>query len=355
MSAEAKRRERRLYGLALCCFALAAAVLAACREPRLPARFPHRVHLTGIACGAPGQPACLSCNSCHAPSQPDREHMLPQQGLCQSCHVQDAERVLPTLAAAPHRPYGKISIDHDKHLALPEIRGQCVPCHSGVVQPGRETLPPMSQCFTCHEHQAEWDRGECKTCHAPRDLARTLPVTFLRHDAAFARHHGEAANLQGQLCQACHTESQCQSCHDTSQAMTVEARRPEKLESAQVHRGDFLVRHALEAASQPARCLTCHEPQTCDSCHAARGVSGGLAGARNPHPPEWIGSNTASSNFHGAAARRDIASCAACHDQGPATNCIRCHKVGAFGGSPHPPGFRSSQSLSSEMCRYCHG
>lgn len=334
---------------------LLAAFIAACREPAVPARFPHRVHLTGIACGAPGKPACLSCNTCHAPSQSDRAEKLPQAELCSTCHRHEPDKVLPVLNAAPPRPYGEIRMDHDRHLSLPEIRGQCVPCHGGVVKPNERTLPPMSQCFSCHEHEAQWQRGECAPCHEQRDLSRLLPQTFLRHDAAFARHHGDVAAQQGRLCRACHTEQQCQSCHDTSQALGVEVRRPERLESHQVHRADFVSRHALEAASQPSRCLSCHSPQTCDSCHRARGVSGGVQGAVNPHPAGWVGTNTGSSDFHGLAARRDITACASCHDQGPATNCIRCHKVGAYGGSPHPPGFRSSQSLSSEMCRYCHG
>ncbi|HVY25381.1 MAG TPA: hypothetical protein VHB79_02475 [Polyangiaceae bacterium] len=335
--------------------ALVAALLAACRTPAPAARFPHREHLTGIACGTPGKPACLSCNSCHAPSQPERDLKLPQAQVCESCHRSDRAQVLPVLSVTPERPFGEIHMDHDKHLAMAEIGGQCVRCHGGVVQPGASTLPPMSQCFSCHEHQAQWDRGECAPCHAQRDLSKTLPQTFLRHSAEFARNHGSQATQNAQLCQACHTQSSCQACHDTSQALGIETLRPERIESRQVHRGDFLVRHSLEAASQPSRCQSCHTPQSCDACHRERGVSGALATAVNPHPPEWIGSNTASSNFHGVAARRDIASCASCHDQGPATNCIRCHKVGAYGGSPHPPGFRSSQSISSEMCRYCHG
>jgi hypothetical protein len=298
----------------------------------------------------------LSCNTCHSPSAAERELELPQAELCEKCHQADAAQVLPVLEVKPARPYGRIRIDHDLHLGLAEIRGQCVPCHAGVVKAGASALPPMSQCFTCHEHEAQWQKGQCTPCHAQRDLAHTLPQTFLRHDTAFAgRGHAALAAQNAQLCQSCHTQSSCQSCHDTSQALSVEARRPEQIDSQQVHRGDFMVRHALEAASQPSRCLSCHETATCDSCHRARGVSAGGLAALNPHPPEWVGTNTRSSQFHGIAARRDIASCAACHDQGPATNCIRCHKVGAYGGSPHPPGFRSSQGLDSEMCRYCHG
>ena len=51
---------------------------------------------------------------------------------------------------------------------------------------------------------------------------------------------------------------------------------------------------------------------------------------------------------------RDIVACAGCHEAGPATNCIRCHKVGGYGGNPHPRGWKSARGVDSEMCRYCH-
>ncbi len=328
---------------------------AACSERPAPARFPHRVHLADIECDAPGKPACLSCNSCHAPSERDRAQKLPSASICDSCHKNDAREVRAVLAVKPERPVGEITINHDLHLALSEIQGQCVPCHAGVVESGRSTLPSMSQCFTCHEHEQQWQRGQCSPCHERRDLERTLPTTFLRHDAAFVRRHGDEVATQKELCQSCHTERQCQSCHDVTQALGVERRHPEAITArGQVHRGDFMTRHAIEAKSQPARCSSCHAPQDCDSCHVARGVSGNAIDARNPHPPEWIGSNVNSSNFHGHDARRDIAACAACHEQGPATNCIRCHKVGAYGGNPHPRGWSSARGTGETMCRYCH-
>jgi hypothetical protein len=336
---------------------LVAALLAACRKDAAPARFPHRVHLAGIACGGPGQPSCLSCASCHAVSEQAVAQRLPEASLCEGCHQEDGPRITAVLATPASRPHGEIRIDHDKHLAMGPIQGQCVPCHAGVVDPQRPALPPMSQCFGCHEHAEQWERGECAPCHERQDLTRTLPVTFLKHDAAFMKNHGSvvAQKQQAQLCQSCHTQAQCLACHDLSQDMSVEKRRPERIESQQFHRGDFMVRHAVEARSEPARCLSCHSAQTCDSCHVARGVSANLANPRNPHPPEWVGSNTSSSNFHGPAARRDILSCAGCHEAGPATNCIQCHKVGAYGGNPHPSGWKSSRGVEAEMCRYCHG
>ena len=340
---------------ALLALALAlAAIVGACVD-RTQARFPHQLHLAGLACGGAGQPACLDCNSCHSVSKHDRASKLPAGEQCARCHRDDAHEVLPVLAAVPDRGAGDIGFDHDRHLAMPSIQGQCMPCHAGVVKQGQSTLPAMAQCFSCHEHETQWKAGVCAPCHARADLERTLPKTFLRHDASFARRHGPAAEAQKQLCQSCHTESQCAACHDVTQDLAVERRQPERIERSFVHRADFMVRHAIEAESQPARCARCHTPDTCDSCHVARGVSANRRGSRNPHPPGWVGTNAASKSFHGQAARRDILACASCHDQGPATNCIRCHKVGGFGGNPHPGGWRSTQSKSSEMCRYCHG
>lgn len=330
-----------------------AACLAACTKQR-DARFPHVAHLTGIRCGGPGEPDCLTCNSCHSPSQRERAHKLPDAGLCARCHDDDLEQVAHVLEVVPPRPHGDITFDHDLHLGMKEIEGQCVRCHAGVVREGQATIPPMSRCFTCHEHEAQWNRAECAPCHQRGDLENTLPVTFLAHDEHFLRRHRDEAMHDRALCASCHTQSECQACHDLTQKIPVERRFPERIERSFVHRGDFMTRHAIDAASEPAKCMSCHTERDCDSCHVERGVSGNALGARNPHPPGWVGNDVGASDFHGRHARRDIVACASCHEQGPATNCIRCHKVGAYGGNPHPRGWQSARGRASSMCRYCH-
>jgi Cytochrome c7 and related cytochrome c len=345
-------RDRSLL-LALLVAITAAALAAAC-VGRAPARFQHLTHLVGVACGAPGKPACLDCNSCHSLSPQGSPHSRGDATLCASCHHSNQGQV-SELLARPRQIKPQRGFSHDQHLAMNGIQGQCVSCHAGVVEKGGSPLPPMSQCFTCHEHEAQWKAGECAPCHTASELSKTLPQTFLRHDQEFARHHGQAALADKQLCQSCHTQADCSSCHDTTQELSIERRRPENITRTLVHGGDFETRHALEAKAQPTRCVRCHEPQTCESCHRERGVSGNQIAARNPHPPGWVGTSTGSSSFHGREARRDILLCAGCHDQGPATNCIRCHKVGGYGGNPHPNGWQSTQSPSDSMCRYCHG
>lgn len=331
------------------------AALAACGTDR-PARFPHALHLSSAVCAAPGRPACPTCNSCHAVSRDERRAaMLPAKSQCAPCHRPGERDVLGTLSLKPERASGEIAFDHQRHLAMPEIEGQCVSCHSGVLRDQSVNMPPMSRCFGCHEHRAEWQRAECTPCHRSDELRHTLPRTFLQHTASFARRHGQFAQDNVKLCQSCHAEAECNACHDTAQSLTAERRRPEAVERNFVHRGDFMVRHAIEAQSGPARCARCHSQETCDSCHLERGVSANGVDGRNPHPPGWVGANTGARSFHGVEARRDILQCAACHDQGPATNCIRCHKVGGYGGNPHPAGWRSSMSRDEQMCRYCHG
>jgi hypothetical protein len=237
---------------------------------------------------------------------------------------------------------------------MPVIKGQCVACHSGAVQQQSTLFPPMDQCFSCHEHEQQFARAECAPCHTAEDVARLEPVSFQRHDENWSRHHGHDANLRPDLCQTCHTQNQCDDCHDVTQGMAVEARRPERIEANFVHRADFITRHAMEARSQPGTCTSCHQPETCDACHLERGVSGNRFDGRNPHPPGWTSGNPASVDFHGRAARRDLLSCAGCHDRGPLTNCIDCHRVGGRGGNPHPRGFESFRSRGDGMCRYCH-
>ena len=334
--------------------ALVVAVLLACSTDK-PARFPHRVHLTGVACGGPGQSACLSCTSCHQMGQHDALHAMPPAALCEGCHERDPHAVKAALASTPARPYGTIGFDHDQHLALPAVRGQCVPCHAGVVSASQPALPTMKSCFGCHEHAEEWSQGKCVPCHRESEVRRILPETFLRHDRRFARGHGQAAAESQRLCNACHAQADCNDCHDVSQTLAVERRRPERLDLSFVHPADFVVRHSLEASSRPASCLGCHTVDTCDACHVARGVSAARLDARNPHPIGWVGNDASARSLHGREARRDIVACASCHEAGPATNCIRCHKVGGYGGNPHPAGWPGGGDVSRGMCRYCHG
>ncbi len=342
--------------LAVSLIALGAAF--SCSGTRLT-HFDHRIHLAERSCGGPGQAKCLNCTSCHAGTASAQHDAFapPGVGSCSGCHADAPEKwkhaIRPALAVVPA---GKqILFSHGQHLALPAVGGQCVGCHAGAVgtQSGPPLFPPMAKCLGCHVHQEQFEQGQCLGCHRQGDLRGLRPVSFLSHDAAWMRRHGEDARREGATCALCHAQTQCDSCHDATRRLGPAQVAPEKIDRTFVHRFDFLTRHALESRSDPGSCFTCHARTECDSCHASRGVSGSVRGALNPHPPGWASGLV--SNAHGAAARRDIASCAACHDQGAASNCVRCHKLGGIGGSPHPPGWRSAESTLAPACAPCHG
>lgn len=350
--------------------ALALAAVFACHGQR-NTRFPHELHLTRLECGSPGQPPCLTCSGCHGtpehlapasldPQLPDARRPGPKRPdatVCSPCHADHAELLLERSVRPPTEPTPtayQIHFDHQRHLTMTQIKGQCVPCHSGAVQQQSALFPPMENCFECHEHERQWQAGQCAPCHDAEQLRRLVPRTFARHDRGFLRAHGNDARNHPELCTSCHTQQQCDDCHDMTQVSRVEERHPDAWERQFTHPPGFINHHALEARSLPGRCLTCHTPQTCDGCHLQQGVSGAGLASASPHPPGWAFGNPASRDFHGRAARRDLLSCVSCHDQGPATNCIDCHRVGAAGGNPHPRGQWSSRSPDQPMCRYCH-
>jgi hypothetical protein len=322
-------------------------------------RFEHLEHLN-VACGGPGQPQCQSCATCHGKVVNAAHAPPPWIKTCEECHDDGVSLMNRSMrfARAQSERFDKIIFPHDKHLSLSPIHGQCVVCHAGVVDQAsdRESVsgrsPPMSKCLECH--QRDFERANCTPCHLRAELPRLLPQTFLRHDAAWSERHGISAARNSSICHACHTQTWCADCHEQRRGLLVERRKPDSVERQFKHVGDFLVRHAIEARSKPSTCLRCHDSVSCDTCHIARGVSAASVGAASQHPMSWISRDTGSPQFHGRAARRDPLTCMACHDHGPATNCINCHRVGGTGGNPHPHGWHSSRSTQSSMCRYCH-
>lgn len=330
-------------------------VLAACARSLLT-RFPHRQHLATLECGVEGKPACLSCPSCH---QGDATPSTPTAQKCAGCH-DDGTQIFARSVATPRpvQPAGKqIVFSHAPHLKLPEVKGQCVMCHAGAVglEGGAPLLPPMATCLGCHQHEEQFAKNVCTNCHRTADLVKLEPRSFFPHDTGWSKRHGAAARSSPERCALCHTQNSCDSCHDTTRPLGPQVANPNALEREYVHRFDFLSRHPLEAASQPGLCATCHVKTECDACHVTRGVSATIPGGASPHPLGWASGVGPGTNLHGLAARRDIGACASCHDQGPATNCVRCHKVGALGGSPHPVGWQSSEPVSSPTCAVCHG
>ena len=90
---------------------------------------------------------------------------------------------------------------------------------------------------------------------------------------------------------------------------------------------------------------------------------------RDPHPAGWATPHRrARSRSTRDAARRDISSCAGCHDQGAAATCVGCHRARSSGfpgvattvegpNGPHPSSFVSKhrgENKNEGICAACH-
>jgi hypothetical protein len=154
-------------------------------------------------------------------------------------------------------------------------------------------------------------------------------------------------------------------CHSPATAATrIEVQFPERVDRSFIHRGNYVARHSVDAMANPQTCRVCHGSGSCDACHAANGFSATSTAPvllkPSTHDANWASNVPGNPNRHAQEARRDISSCAGCHDQqGNTQTCVGCHKVGGLaGGNPHPRQFLDKHSASDRahnaMCRTCH-
>jgi hypothetical protein len=288
--------------------------------------------------------------------------VFPKEAVCLQCHKEKKETGNCGFCHAdPGHPTGyaiadgHLKLNHAAHID--RVKEDCSVCHASLSEPGHpKVAPTMNSCFTCHEHKTEYAEARCDGCH--KDLSRypLQPVASLfSHQANFVQQHANAARSGDASCALCHEQSFCTDCHAQTVPTPIEIRYPERVASNFIHRNDYLSRHSIEAAADPAMCQRCHANSFCQSCHIAQNLTPNAANPRSPHPP---GFSFPGPNSHALPARRDIVSCAACHDQGPASICISCHKVGGVGGDPHPMGWSNAHPQSeihrNSMCLYCH-
>jgi membrane protease subunit (stomatin/prohibitin family) len=177
----------------------------------------------------------------------------------------------------------------------------------------------------------------------------------MAHPTSFEKKHQQAAKENAKTCNTCHERTFCTDCHAGASVLGAEEKAAERATRSFIHPAPYRSIHALDARTNSNTCSTCHPSSFCSSCHASLGLASleSLRGTGGPHPQEWL--DPMSPAFHGREARRSIASCASCHDQGARSVCVRCHQVGGTGGSPHPPGFeRRAAPRDNRMCRVCH-
>ncbi len=285
---------------------------------------------------------------------------LPKEKKCTGCHKEEKEKGNCGFChTRPDQPLAltghprELKMNHSEHIE--RVKEDCTVCHKDRPEPLRTEgmAPKMEGCFSCHEHQADWDKGECEKCHLDLTRYGLKPLAAFSHRNNWLKDHSMEARSGAELCANCHEQSFCSDCHAKTESLRVDLRLPERVDRAFIHRNDFLSRHSVEAQADEAMCQRCHGTDFCQSCHTKQGLVPGAPNGLNPHPPGF-----GQGNAHGAAARNDIVSCAACHDQGAASICVSCHKVGGVGGNPHPVSWLSrhphEEIGKNAMCQVCH-
>ncbi len=304
-------------------------------------KFSHKFHVqeSGIA--------CADCHVKAAASVLASEGLRPDHTNCESCHAEQIENSCttchvgddPLSYAAKIAPVRELVFSHKQHL---DQGAECTTCHAGLDQmetPVGEHVPTMSTCNTCHEGAKATDA--CEACHT--NLAALRPVEHNRTD--FIREHKKVAQRMDANCASCHTEETCQDCHNGEDLYRVNVpgqdrqtphgprvfgiSRGQGQTILKVHDLNFRFTHGIAAKGKSAECQTCHDNQDfCSSCH----LSGGnvtqevFRPAGHDAPGFKTFGRGSGGGTHASLAKRDIESCASCHDpNGADPTCVTCH------------------------------
>lgn len=302
-------------------------------------KFSHKKHIGEVG---------AECSSCHAAAQTSENSndlMFPKHEQCGECHSAEVEgdcQYCHTEAdkyealAAPKR---EVRFSHKLHVETNKL--ECATCHAGIETSEKPTvafLPVMSSCNTCHNNVKV--TNACESCHTqPENL---LPVSH--QQANWAREHKRLVRIEGLSndCAVCHSDNFCSVCHAEAttqltrgaRSRSVAENRPAPdgrlaLVKPRVHELNFVFTHALDLRSKQSDCYSCHNQQTfCTDCHA-RNQDAGFAGPlpTSHRAADFIRLGIGSGGGqHAVLARRDMESCASCHDvEGRDPVCVTCH------------------------------
>jgi len=209
----------------------------------------------------------------------------------------------------------------------------------------------VATAFAREDHTAYRDLkfNECAECH----IGEGVPPN---HGGGWEKEHRIAAANPARNCFECHDQGTCQDCHQGGGIRAKLSRSQYKRDiKPESHRSDWISIHPIQAMSTPQQCSRCHEPTFCSDCHGQQNPStmtiqghasrGGTQAYIASFPDQ-----------HAAEARRNLASCQACHPDGNV--CLTCHsaKSGTM-INPHPSDFqgdRIGSRSNNRSCRVCH-
>lgn len=234
-------------------------------------------------------------------------------------------------------------------------------------------------CITCHTADAPEiipDNKVCLECHDQAFVASVKLPGLVTHSVTWSLNHRGAAVTKSINCSACHEQNYCLDCHKAGRADEMG-----KLGNTMtnVHRSDFTVSHPIAARTDPQLCNNCHENKFCVECHDdfnradlaldshRKGFTNGTLGGNHAlfteqqcqgcHPNSVLPSHQWSSS-HAREARKNLATCQACHPDGDI--CFKCHSArSGLMVNPHPRDWddiknRLKRASDAKTCRKCH-
>lgn len=245
-----------------------------------------------------------------------------------------------------------------------------------------------SPCNTCHVKGAESIKPAPKVCLACHDKDFVADVKFpglKTHGPVWSMEHRAAAKGNAIDCSSCHEQSFCLECHSDAGRADEMGALDNKM--VNVHRSDFHVTHPIAARTDPQLCKSCHENNFCVDCHDQfapadlaivshrRGwsdlpaVDGGRLHSSftddqcaechtDPDTGVTVLPSHEWSNQHAREARKNLATCQACHPEGDV--CLKCHSArSGLMIDPHPSDWddisgRLNRASGGRTCRKCH-
>jgi hypothetical protein len=263
-------------------------------------------------------------------------------------------------------PVAAIPFDHAEHQELVELEVTCVNCHK---EDAKAIVPSKEVCLECHEEEFYAEI--------------TFPSGTKTHGPTWALNHRAVAKSGVIDCSICHEQEFCLDCH---KAGSVNEMGEFGNNLTNVHRSEFHVTHPIAARTDPQLCDSCHERDFCVECHdrfapedlaiqshrkgwsmltvseASHAVFADRLGINpgvcNPCHPNSVLPAHEWSNAHAREARKNLATCQACHPEGDV--CLTCHSAkSGLGINPHPRDWdnmkdRLRNASDNRTCRKCH-
>ena len=319
-------------------------------------KFSHSKHINDVGV------ACADCHTAVPASTKETDELLPTMATCYTCHDQSSTKCEFCHTSSDSTAYrdlvqtqSVVFFSHQQHAG--DLKLKCETCHQGLDKveysdQAPDALPKMETCTTCHgqvetnfkaknvDHVIKAAPAACESCH--KNLAKLIPASHRQPD--FMSQHKNFVNMSGPQndCKSCHTPASCQECHDASNVAkdltpgqiyvpSTPSLSPltthSNVTAQKVHPENYRFTHSIEAKGRESNCYTCHDERTfCVECHTSDANGQRIK-------PVWhdggdfitfgVGSG---GGRHAQYARRDIESCASCHDaQGADPTCITCH------------------------------